>query len=93
MSQKPIKKNLPPENQIVLSFEDKDTARYVRTICRRKGISLEAYILDNFEWDDPLPCVYPAMLKPKEITADICEGCDQAIGGKCPDVTKRGRKR
>lgn len=69
-------------NQILLTFKDKDTADYVRLVCRRKGISLDEYILGNFEWDDTLYC----LIEGGNITADTCDGCDYA--DRCPDVVK-----
>ncbi len=86
-SQQPIKKNLPNENQIVLTFEDKETVDYIKTVCRRKGITLEGYILDNFEWDDQLPCLSD-LNENEPITNLTCAGCDQLISGKCPDAVK-----
>jgi hypothetical protein len=64
-------------NTIVLTFADDDTADYVRNICRRKGITLEDYILDNFEWDDQPECIF------EKISADCCDGCQ--YNDSCPD--------
>jgi len=72
-----------PENQIVLSFKDKETADYVRLVCRRKGTDLESYILDNIEWDDPLPCSSD-LNEGEKITVETCDGCDQR--SHCPDA-------
>ena len=74
----------PSENQIILTFPDKKTADYVRLVCRRRGMALEAYIIDNFEWDETLPCLVDSD-EEHEPSKEICEGCDQAISGHCPD--------
>jgi hypothetical protein len=76
-----------PENQILLTFKDKETADYVRLVCRRKGTHLAQYILDNFEWDDPLPCLVD-LNETHESSKEICEGCDQLTSGNCPDGLK-----
>ena len=70
------------ENIITLKFADADTANYVRNICRRKGVTLENYILGNFEWDDQPECVF------EEITAEVCDGCQYNDG--CPDAIPPG---
>ena len=69
------------ENTIILTFPDADTANYVRLVCSRKSITLEDYIIDNFEWDDKLPCRTYYVPFP---TVETCEGCDYS--DKCPDV-------
>lgn len=69
-----------PENTITLKFADSDTVDYINLICKRKCVDLESYILDNFEWDDPLTCI----VEGGEITSEMCEGCNFADG--CPDV-------
>ena len=63
-------------NQILLSFKDKEEADYVKLVSRRKGWGLEGYILDNFEWDDKLPCVGDDDYE--------CSACEYLF--KCPDA-------
>lgn len=70
--------------QIILTFADKETAEYVRLVCRRKGTDLESYILDNFEWDDQLECINDP---PKKITVKTCDDCD--FIETCPDAKRR----
>ena len=65
-------------NQIILTFGDEETVDYVKKICRRKGIVLEEYILDNFEWDSPLQC-----MNDEDVKVD-CSGCDYI--DRCPDA-------
>ena len=67
--------------QILLTFADKETADYVRLICRRKGIALEAYIVDNFEWDDKPDCISDCNYR-----CILCEYND-----KCPDSEEKMR--
>lgn len=67
------------ENTIRLVFADKETADYVRLVCTRKGITLEDYIIDNFEWDDKLSC-----LVEDQINEEVCDGCQYS--DVCPDV-------
>lgn len=69
------------DNQILLTFPDKETADYVLLIARRKGFNIPDYILDNFEWDDRLDCIDNP---PKKITVKTCEGCD--FTDRCPDA-------
>ncbi len=64
---------------IILTFADEETANYINTICKRKGTTLEDYIIDNFEWDDQLECLDGA-------TKEMCEYCDYA--DKCPDMVR-----
>jgi len=71
------------DNQIVLTFADKETADYVRIVCKRKGTTLEQYIIGNFEWDDQLFCLSD-LNEGQKITVEICEGCD--FIEKCPDA-------
>jgi hypothetical protein len=66
------------ENTIRLIFADKETVDYIRLVCTRKGITLESYIIDNFEWDDKLPC-----LVEDQINEEICDGCQYIE--VCPD--------
>lgn len=66
------------ENQILLSFADKETADYVRLVCRRKNTNLESYILDNFEWDDQPECIHEG-----KVTKTFCKDCDER--SHCPD--------
>jgi len=73
-------------NQVLLTFEDKETAEYVRLVCRRKGTDLPAYILDNFEWDDPIECL-SSFNEDEKITAATCEGCEHNL--TCPDAVKK----
>ena len=70
------------ENQILLTFANKDIADYVRLVCRRKGTDLESYIVDNFEWDGMPNCIFDNEKPSKE----VCEDCDNA--DRCPDVVK-----
>jgi len=74
-------------NQIVLAFEDEMQADYVKLMCRRKGTSLESYIVDNFEWDYMPDCLHPE--GSENITSKVCKGCDWI--DTCPDA-KRGKK-
>jgi len=69
------------ENTITLTFANKETADYIRLVCTRKGIMLEGYIIDNFEWDDPLNCMRYDHIR--KITSDTCIDCDYL--DKCPD--------
>jgi hypothetical protein len=73
-------------NQILLTFNDGETAEYVRVVSRRKAVSLEDYIIDNFEWDDTLAC-----MGVKKITNQTCKGCDQS--SHCPDFVKKEKRR
>ncbi|MDD3961305.1 MAG: hypothetical protein PHT77_05535 [Bacteroidales bacterium] len=77
----------PTDNgsSILITFKDVETADYVRLILRRKGICLEGYILDNFEWDDPINCVSD-LNEGEKITAATCVDCDYTE--RCPDVVK-----
>lgn len=71
------------EKTILLTFPDKEITEYVRLVCRRKGIDLAAYIVDNFEWDDKPDCI----LNPNEkITSETCLGCEYSES--CPDVKR-----
>lgn len=73
--------------QILLNFGDKETVDYINLVCRRKCIDLEDYILDNFEWDDKLPC----MDENDSVRDDdpfCCVGCDYAV--TCPDAYMDG---
>jgi hypothetical protein len=74
------------ENTILLSFADKGTADYVRRVCTRKGITLESYILENFEWDDQLQCLSD-FNEGEKITAAICLECEYIE--TCPDAVKK----
>jgi hypothetical protein len=71
----------PAPEQIVLAFADKQTADYVRRTVRRKGTTLEGYIVDNFEWDTQLDCI---TYEQKQITKGMCKDCEYS--DKCPDV-------
>ena len=51
---------------------------YVEKVCRRKGITLKDYILDNFEWDDMPECIRGGNRPGK-----ICEDCD--FNDRCAD--------
>jgi hypothetical protein len=72
--------------QILLTFADAQTAEYVKLMCRRKGTSLESYIVDNFEWDDEPECFGDEM-----IDYAMCSHCDYKK--KCPDAKTRKRKK
>ena len=63
---------------IVLTFADKETVDYIQLVCRRKGTTLEDYIIDNFEWDEHLPCIK------YKITKGMCESCN--FSSKCLDI-------
>jgi hypothetical protein len=69
------------KRQITITFDSEETKDYVMLIARRKGYDLAQYIADNFEWDESLEC--EDISNPKEITSDVCEGCDFA--DRCPD--------
>ena len=68
------------DKNVVLTFADKETADYVKLVCKRKGTTLEDYIIDNFEWDEQLPCLEEQPIK------DMCEECD--FSSCCPDMIK-----
>lgn len=70
--------------EIVLKFDNEEDVKYINLVCRRKGIDLLQYILDNFEWDDLPACIRPEVIPRKDITCDYCDGCDFRDG--CPDV-------
>jgi hypothetical protein len=72
-------------NQILLTFDDEGSANYVRLLCRRTGIALETYILDNFEWDDQPEC-FSDFGDGEAITKEICNGC--SYSDICPDAVK-----
>lgn len=59
---------------------DGETESYVQLVCSRKGVTLENYILENFEWDDQLECLEPGASPDHE----ICESCD--FNDRCPDA-------
>ena len=80
-SQKPLLPNLPGKT-IALDFKNRETADYVRLVCRRKGVDLVQYVLDNFEWDG-MPYCLSAFNPGEKITPDTCEGCE--FGETCPD--------
>ena len=85
--------NDSPEN-IILTFKDKETADYVRLVCRRKAINLADYVVDNFEWDDQISCLSD-LNEGEKITGETCDGCDHIT--TCHDAVKpkkaRGRSR
>jgi len=90
-----MSENLPLQpNQILLTFKDKETADYVRLVCRRKAINLADYVVDNFEWDDQISCLSD-LNEGEKITGETCDGCDHIT--TCPDAVKpkkaRGRSR
>ena len=68
--------------EILLEFDCKEIVDGIKLTCRRKGIDLEQYIIDNFEWDQSLHCMNDCGYS-KKITPKICEGCDYIDG--CPD--------
>ena len=67
------------KNQILLTFDDEETTEYIKTVCRRKGVTLERYILENFEWDTMPECFY---VKPEEVE-QACKECEYNY--VCPD--------
>lgn len=67
-------------SSITLHFADEATANYVRLVCTRKSITLEDYVLDNFEWDDQPYCFSDEVT---EITSEVCDGCEYLES--CPD--------
>jgi len=67
------------DKNIVLTFADKETADCVKLVCKRKGTTIEDYIIDNFEWDEQLPCL-------ENVTKDMCDECD--FSTRCPDFIK-----
>lgn len=67
------------KNQILLTFDDGEVTEYIKTVCRRKGVTLERYILENFEWDIMPICFY---IKPEEVE-QACEDCE--YNEVCPD--------
>jgi len=73
-------------NQIVLTFEEKKTVDYIKKVCRRKGITLEDYIIDNFEWDDMPACFWEEVKVNGKITKETCEDCE--FIENCPDAVK-----
>lgn len=72
------------DNQFIITFTDDETYNYVSLVVRRKGINLADYILDNFEWDDTLPCLYHDA--PKKPNSETCDGCNYLES--CPDGVK-----
>lgn len=62
---------------ITLTFT-KEQCDNIMLIVRRKNINLADYIVDNFEWDDPLNCTEPN--EPSEV---VCKGCEYS--DRCPD--------
>ena len=60
---------------------DKETEQYVRLMCTRKGITLEGYIIDNFEWDDKPECLSDGVLL--KIPKRMCRDCEYS--DRCPD--------
>lgn len=76
------------KHTIVLEFADKETVDFINLICKRKGITLEGYIVDNLEWDDKPACFDPEVSR---ITHKVCEECDYF--DRCPDVKKKKIKR
>ena len=78
-------------NQVLLTFESDDDADFVKLVCRRKGTTIESYIVDNMEWDDKLDCLYfeHVRSKPKK---KMCRGCEYS--DTCPDSkVGKGEKR
>jgi hypothetical protein len=71
--------------QLLLTFADEETADYVKLVCRRKGISLESYIVDNLEWDNKPDCLYPDVLT--KIPKGVCHECE--FNETCPDAFKK----
>ena len=67
------------QNQILITFHDKETAEYVRRVCRRKGTDLATYILDNFEWDKGFwPRFGLISVNPRDFSRKIkIESCDR----------------
>jgi hypothetical protein len=78
------------DRQIVLTFADKETIDYVKLVCRRKGTSLESYIVGNLEWDDKLECISFSG-KGLMINWRMCNRCDYS--DRCPDAKKKETKR
>lgn len=76
-------------NQIVLTFEEKETVEYILLVCRRKGINLPQYIIDNFEWDDKPACFWEEDKVNGKITKETCDGCE--FIKECPDAVKKPR--
>lgn len=72
------------QTQLLLTFADKETADYVKLVCRRKSTSLESYIVGNMEWDSMPECIE------SEYDRRTCKGCDYS--GRCPDVKKKESK-
>ena len=71
---------------VILSFNE-ETEKYVRLLCTRKGILLEDYILDNFEWDDKPDCISPEILI--KVPKGMCYECQW--NDRCPDaISVRG---
>lgn len=64
-------------NGIWVEFSARDLA-YVKKVCRRKGMSLHDYIIDNFEWDDMPECITESKRPGR-----ICHTCD--YNSVCPD--------
>jgi len=60
------------KNQILLTFDSEETTDYIKMVCRRKGVTLDRYILENFEWDDMPECFY---VKPEEVE-QACRECE-----------------
>jgi hypothetical protein len=67
---------VPSENQILVTFRNKEIVNYILLVSRRKGYDLGDYIEGNFEWDDMLPCI-------DKINPEDCQFCD--FREQCPD--------
>jgi len=68
--------------QILLTFADKETADYVKMVCRRKGISIPDYIVENFDWDSMPDCI-----EDSAYDSHTCYECE--YNERCPDVKKK----
>lgn len=64
------------EKLLILQFNEKEQIDHIRKIARRKGFTIPDYILDNFEWDDKLPCL-------EKINPEDCKTCD--FSSSCRD--------
>ncbi|MDD2246408.1 MAG: hypothetical protein PHC39_04935 [Proteiniphilum sp.] len=74
------------DTQILLTFPDKETADYAKLISRRKCVSLESYIIDNYEWDSPLECMQE-FNNGKKVKWTMCRDCE--YNECCPDAVKK----
>ena len=62
---------------IEVDLEEEDY-RFIMLVCRRKGMDLGDYILDNFDYDDMPDCIVDSIPP-----GAVCKTCD--YNESCPD--------